>query len=116
MNHSTMKQSSPERFLHSSDFRNCSRIFPAQVRKNSLFPHVIHSARRVEAPFVKGHLPLSLDDAEGAEAGDLAGEAGALHYVHDGVNVLVGFGSFFEDAVASFGAATREESVIAEGA
>ena len=47
---------------------------------------------------------LSFDDAQGTEPGDPAGQAGVMDDVNHGINILVGFGNFFQDAVARGGA------------
>src|ERR1700680_1839428 len=55
---------------------------------------------------------LAFDDAHGAEARDLAGEAGIVDDVHDGVHVLVRLGNLFENAVAGCGA--EDDSLLLE--
>src|SRR5713226_6536255 len=47
---------------------------------------------------------LTFDHAHGTQPGDLAGQAGVMDDVNHGINILVGFGNFFQDAVARGGA------------
>src|SRR5262249_36868846 len=62
------------------------------------------SVHEVRVAQPRGPLPLSLDDADGAHAGDLARQAGPVDHVHDVINVLVRLGLLLREALAALGA------------